>query len=373
MELVFLGTSAGRPTLRRNVQAVALRLETGEVLLFDSGEGTQQQLLRVNEMSKGTKLRAANIEWIFVTHLHGDHCFGLPGLLCHLDVSDALGPIGVFGPVGTRAMLRCAFTLSRTELKRGYYVKELVGGPDDEQLAPNLPPHPNERSEPSVELSDDMWCVLDAKSVRVDAAPVDHGGIPCVAYRVQEPPRMAKLRADVVRAKALQAAMDPKTVFASIRVAGRADLADGTALEPADIFVGAKSTIPGRKVVIFGDCRPTRRHAALRLTSDADVVVHEATLDDEQADLAYARGHSTPKDAGRLARDANARLLVLWHFSPRYDHENSRDEDSLVALFKAQASACGNDARGAYEGQVIIASDFLRIPVPRRTGCFASP
>lgn len=363
MELVFLGTSAGTPTVRRNVQSVVLRLETGEAMLFDCGEGTQQQLLRVNQ-GQQTKLRASSIDSIFLTHLHGDHCFGLPGLLCFLDSSTPSGaPIAVYGPVGTRALARCMLSLSRTELKRGYFVTELVGGPDDESVSfEHSEAHSSEIVDKGrdVHLEDHVWQVADLTSARVEAAPLDHGGIPCVVYRVLEAPRRAPLQADVVKARAAIAGDDPKGVFAAIRAHGSAVLADGTMLEADDCYVGGRPTVQGRRVVVFGDCRPNRRNPALRLAADADVLVHEATLDDDKSDQAYERGHSTPKDAGRIARDANAKTLILWHFSPRYDRV-----DDWADRFRAQAEACGG--QGPYLGNIILASDFLRVTVPCRT------
>mmetsp|Transcript_4913 Transcript_4913/g.14880 ORF Transcript_4913/g.14880 Transcript_4913/m.14880 type:complete len:363 (-) Transcript_4913:237-1325(-) len=355
MELVFLGTSAGSPTVRRNVQSVVVRLESGASVLVDCGEGTQHQLLRAN----GERLlRASSIVSVYLTHLHGDHSFGLPGVLCFLDASAPQGPpLRVYGPPGTRAMARAALSLSRTELKRGYAVTELVGGPDDVPLEWEPPgPHPNEL--PGDELAPEagLWSLADDAGCRVLAASIDHAGIPCLAYCLQEPPRPAKIRADVVTARAREAGVDAKRLFAEIRRTGRTE-----DLSPADIFVGGRPDLPGRRVVVFGDCRPNheRRDAVLRLAADADVVVHEATLDVDLADLAHARGHSTPRDAGRLARDARARLLVLWHFSPRYDRA---DADDLETRFRDAAAA-----DGPFPGTVLLASDFLKLPVPLRS------
>ena len=121
MELLFLGTSAGAPSASRNVQSCALRLESGEYVVVDGGEGTQQQLLKA---SRAKSFRPSRTNLILVTHLHGDHSFGLPGLVVYLDnaATEKAPPLHIVGPVGVAAFLRTALILSRTELKRGYRV-----------------------------------------------------------------------------------------------------------------------------------------------------------------------------------------------------------------------------------------------------------
>ncbi|KAJ8601260.1 hypothetical protein CTAYLR_003276 [Chrysophaeum taylorii] len=357
MEVVFLGTSGGAPTKRRNMQSLVVRLESGDGILIDCGEGTQQQLLK-------SDLKWSNVGHVLVTHLHGDHSFGLPGVLCFLDSAAPSGqPLRVAGPVGVRSFLRATLGSSRTRLGRGFVVTELAGGPDDDEAPPELPPHPDEHSGRDAILEKERWAVFDAGFATVDAAPIDHAGVPCVAYRVVEPPRPGKVRAEVVKARATEAGDEPKRIFAAIRERGRADLSDGTSLEPSDVFLGGRATKPGRRVVVFGDCRPARRDAALALAEGADLVVHEATLEDALEDIAYERGHSTPKAAGRLARDARAAKLALWHFSPRYDRASDGD-DAWERLFLKQARSCDQDR--PFNGDLVLASDFLKLHIPRR-------
>lgn len=360
MEVVFLGTSAGAPTVRRNMQSCAVRFESGEVVIVDCGEGTQQQLLK---LGAGHKLKLAQVTSILVTHLHGDHVFGLPGLMCFLDAGKR--PLRIVGPRGTRAFARYALRLSRTELSRPFFVVELVGGPDDDTCDQAPPPHPNERPELGEDrtLGDSgSWDVADEPYAKIDAAPLDHAGMPCVAYRFDETPRLAKLRADVVKAAAEAAGDQVKRVFAVLKRDHRVELKDGSCLEAGDVFVGGAPTRRGRRVVVFGD---TRRCAlgspALALADRADLVVHEATFDETLADKAFERGHSTSRDAGRVARDARARTLALWHFSPRYEHAASDDVDTMERRFIDQARHC--DADDPFLGDVVVASDLLRLPV----------
>ena len=141
----------------------------------------------------------------------------------------------------------------------------------------------------------------------------------------------------------------------SLNGAARLRLADGSELAVADGFVGAV-TRRGRVVVVLGDCcHPGGAcdAATLRLAADADVLVHEATLDDAFAALALERGHSTPSDAARVAARAGVSHLVLWHFSPRY-----RNDDAFRATFT-------DAVRAHFGGALTLASDFDRVAVPR--------
>lgn len=111
MELEFLGTGAGVPAKHRNVSSIALKLldERNEIWLFDCGEGTQMQILRTN-------IRPRKIEKIFITHLHGDHIFGLPGLISSRSFQGGETPLEIYGPKGTEAFVRNALTISQTKL-----------------------------------------------------------------------------------------------------------------------------------------------------------------------------------------------------------------------------------------------------------------
>ena len=370
MELLFLGTSAGAPSASRNVQSCALRLESGEYVVVDCGEGTQQQLLKA---SRAKSFRPSRTNLILVTHLHGDHSFGLPGLIVYLDnaATEKAPPLHIVGPVGVAAFLRTALILSRTELKRGYRVTELAtpaptggGAYEGAALCTTAPPvlHPDERAVSEVlALNDDGMFALELLTgCSLTAAPLAHGSIACVGYRFQEADAPGSIDAQRAAAEAERAGDDARRICRALREcslngAARLRLADGSELAVADGFVGAV-TRRGRVVVVLGDCcHPGGAcdAATLRLAADADVLVHEATLDDAFAALALERGHSTPSDAARVAARAGVSHLVLWHFSPRY-----RNDDAFRATFT-------DAVRAHFGGALTLASDFDRVAVPR--------
>ena len=370
MELLFLGTSAGAPSASRNVQSCAVRLESGEYVVVDCGEGTQQQLLKA---SRAKSFRPSRTNLILVTHLHGDHSFGLPGLVVYLDnaATEKAPPLQIVGPVGVAAFLRTALILSRTELKRGYRVTELAtpaptggGAYEGAALCTTAPPvlHPDERavSEVLAPNDDGMFALELLTGCSLTAAPLAHGSIACVGYRFQEADAPGSIDARRAAAEAERAGDDARRICRALREcslngAARLALADGSELNVADGFVGAV-TRRGRVVVVLGDCcHPggVCSDATLRLAADADVLVHEATLDDSFAALALERGHSTPSDAARVAARARVSHLVLWHFSPRY-----RNDDAFRATFT-------DAVRAHFGGALTLACDFDRVAVPR--------
>ena len=367
MELLFLGTSAGAPSASRNVQSCAVRLESGEYVVVDCGEGTQQQLLKA---SRAKSFRPSRTNVILVTHLHGDHSFGLPGLVVYLDnaATEKAPPLEVVGPVGLAAFLRTALILSRTELKRGYRVTELAAsggtGPYEEAaLGVSVEGlHPDERVGETLAPDSDGMFALDVlpNGYALTAAPLAHGSIACVGYRVQEADAPGSIDARRAAVEAERAGDDARRICRALRECSlnnteRLRLADGSELNVADGFVGAV-TRRGRAVVVLGDCCHAGgvcSDATRRLVEDADVLVHEATLDDAFAALALERGHSTPSDAARVAARAGASHLVLWHFSPRY-----KNDDAFRTTFT-------DAVRAHFGGALTLASDFDRVSVPR--------
>ena len=370
MELLFLGTSAGAPSASRNVQSCAVRLESGEYVVVDCGEGTQQQLLKA---SRAKSFRPSRTNLILVTHLHGDHSFGLPGLIVYLDnaATEKAPPLQIVGPVGVAAFLRTALILSRTELKRGYRVTELAtpaptggGAYEGAALCTTAPPvlHPDERavSEVLAPNDDGMFALELLTGCSLTAAPLAHGSIACVGYRFQEADAPGSIDARRAAAEAERAGDDARRICRALRECSlnnteRLTLADGSELSVADGFVGAV-TRRGRAVVVLGDCCHAGgvcSDATRRLVEDADVLVHEATLDDAFAALALERGHSTPADAARVAARAGTSHLVLWHFSPRY-----RNDDAFRTTFT-------DAVRAHFGGALTLALDFDRVAVPR--------
>ncbi|KAK7239262.1 3'-tRNA processing endoribonuclease [Aureococcus anophagefferens] len=318
MEVVALGTSAGAPTRERNVQACYVRLEDGSFVVFDCGEGTQHRLLEAGAKARGPRrFRAGRVAAVCVTHLHGDHAFGLPGLLCYLDANGGAGA----GPVELTGFPAAAPGArgEACEAPAAAVAGALAGVVCCDEVA-----------RAAAAAVDGTWHnIITIPGATLRAAALDHGAIPCVGYRLEERPRPGVVDAAAVAA-ARRRWLEP-AVFGAL---GRAALAGLPSVALAD---GAQGEAPAPLAV------------ALR---GADVVLHEATLDDLAA-LAHDRGHSTPGDAGRLAAAARAATLALWHFSPRYK--------------PGDLAAFADAARAHFGGTVVIASDLLAIPVARRT------
>ena len=270
LDLVFLGTSASAPTARRAPAALLVR-RGGERLLFDCAEGTQRQLMR-------SSVGLPDLDEIFITHLHADHYLGLPGMLKTFALRQRDHRLTIYGPPGLHDLYG---SLGRVFGKLSYPVEidELRAGE-----------------------------TLERDGYRILVFPVEHG-VSAVGYALVEDERPGRF--DVETAESLGIPHGPER--GALQRGETVTLADGRVLTP-DAVVGAPR--PGRSVVIPGDTAPA---AAVRgLAQGADVLVHEATFSDEEADRAAETMHSTARQAAEIARDAHVRLLALTHVSPRY-------------------------------------------------------
>ncbi|GMA57928.1 RNAse Z [Alicyclobacillus sacchari] len=308
MELYFLGTGAGLPSTRRNVTSIALRLSRGtsRVWLFDCGEGTQQQMLTA-------PFGPAKVDRIFITHLHGDHIFGLPGMLGSRSFQAGSGPLSILGPLGLRTFLKTAVETGGSHILYPWEVTE---------------------------ISDAVRDVVIDGDYRVSYRRLRHG-IPSYGYRVEERPFPGALRKDLLEA----AGLPPGPLYKKIKSGHDVTLPDGRTLVAAD-YVDPPE--PGRIIAILGDTRPCDE--AVELARDADIIVHEATYTAADADLAARHHHSTAAEAAAVARAAGARKLVLTHVSSRYDHDG---EEQLLA-----------DAKRIFPN-TILAHDHLSVLVER--------
>jgi ribonuclease Z len=318
MKLTFLGTGSGTPTRARNVGAIALQLpERAEWWLFDCGEGTQHQILRVPH------LRLSRLTRVFLTHLHGDHLFGLPGLLASRSLAGGgTVPVTLHGPPGLADFVRAAFAVSQTRL--GYPLRV-------ETIPPAGP-------------------VLDEADLRVECAPLAHGGIGSWGYAVVEKEQPGQL--DAARALSLGVPAGPD--LGRLKRGETVVLGDGRTVRGTDLLGPPR---PGRRVVLCGDT--TYTPTAVALARGADLLVHEATFCEADRPLAERAGHSTAAQAARVAREAGGvKALVLTHFSPRYEGEAFGNTDGLLA----EAQSVFPDTR--------LARDFLTLAVPRpESGC----
>ncbi|XP_028658411.1 zinc phosphodiesterase ELAC protein 1 [Erpetoichthys calabaricus] len=361
MELVFLGTGAAYPSPYRSASALVLRTE-GDCWLFDCGEGTQTQLMR-------SHLKAGRITKIFITHLHGDHMFGLPGLLCTLSLncSTTAGkeqqPVHIYGPAGLRKFLRVSLELSNSQLLFPYIVHEFVPTADQSPTEGMIDSvktecdgelHPQEQEGRTIYLDPEEKCytLLENEQFVVKAFRLYHR-IPSFGFTVQERERPGRLNVEKLK----ELGVRPGPAYGKLKNGESVVLENGVTVHSADVV---QTSIPGRKVCILGDCSGLIDDAVQRLCWEADVLVHEATLDDTQKDKALEHGHSTPSMAADFANSCQAKQLVLNHFSQRYKPSSllKDDDENNIMEMKLQAAS-------VFKGnEVIIAEDFLSVGVP---------
>lgn len=271
MDLTFLGTGGSVPTTKRNTVSMALR-PGPEVLLFDCGEGTQRQLM-------ASTVSFMRISRIFISHQHGDHFLGLPGLVQSMNFYGRTGPLDIYGPQGTGELVSSILRLGVFDLKY------TVNGHD---LAPG------DR--------------VVGDGYAVEAFRAEHP-LPALGYVFQEDDRPGRF--DPQRALALGVREGPD--FSRL-VRGESVVADGRTVEPGMVMGPPRR---GFRLVYSGDtapCEELRRAAA-----GADVLVHEATVASDLEAKAREFGHSTARDAALLAREAGVGTLYLVHISGRYD------------------------------------------------------
>ncbi|MFC0214703.1 ribonuclease Z [Paenibacillus chartarius] len=288
MELYFLGTGAGMPSKRRNVTSIVLNLlaERGTCWMFDCGEGTQHQALK-------SPVKIGKLEKLFITHLHGDHIYGLPGALTSRSYQGGDTPLSMYGPKGLRAFVETSLLVSDAHLA---YPLEIV-----------------ELEEEGLVWEDDAF--------RVTAMRLEHR-VECWGYRIEEKDMPGKLLTDKLRELGLPSG----PLYGRLKSGQDVTLPDGTVVRSADVI---GPPIAGRTVVILGDTRYC--DGARELARGADVLVHEATFAQNRQELALAYDHSTSVDAARVAGEAGAGTLILTHISSRY-----QEEEADVLLHEAQ-------------------------------------
>ena len=277
MELEFLGTGAGSPAKFRNVTGIALKLleERNSIWLFDCGEGTQHQILRTN-------IRPRKIDKIFITHLHGDHVFGLPGFLSSRSFQggDQAGPLTIYGPKGIKEFVTCALRISQSKLSYRINFVEL----DQEGI-----------------LYEDERFIVSFKYL-------DHR-ITSVGYRIVEKDYPGEL----LVAKLQEQHVPAGPIYGQIKAGKVVTLTDGRILDGKDFIGPAKK---GRIVTILGDTRQTPN--IFELAKDADALVHESTFGKGEGKLARNYYHSTSIQAAKIAQKAHVKKLLLTHISARY-------------------------------------------------------
>lgn len=306
MDLLFLGTSSGTPTRQRNVTALALIPDSGRGwYLVDCGEATQHRLL-------ATSLSAASLRAVLITHVHGDHCYGLPGLLASAAMAGRRGPLPLIAPRGVAEWL--AATITHTTLHLPYEIVHVA-------------------TETLADWRDGDWSV--------EAIALSHR-VPSYAYRFSERPSPPGLD----EARLRSAGLPPGPLWGrlksgeTIEHGGRRFHRDAFQLPPA----------PARRLVIGGDNdRPELLADAL---AGAQLLVHEATYTDAAAARAGAKFmHSAAGQVARFAESIALPNLILTHFSPRYGADETRSPS--IADIRSEASA-------HYRGTLVLAEDYGR-------------
>src|SRR5215813_10697673 len=304
MRIVLLGTSSAVPTLTRGLSSTALVRE-GDVFLFDCGEGTQLQIMR-------SSVKRSRIHSIFIGHLHGDHLYGIAGLLSTLHLDSRETPLNVFGPDGLRAFLNAAFRtsdlnftfkLTVTEFPRGYRGR-----------------------------------VLDEEEFFVDALPLDHS-IFCLGWRFQEKAKPGVFNLE--RAQELGIPRGP--LYGKLQHGESIKLEDGRTITP-NMVLG--ETRQGKSVAYCLDTQFSER--SIQLADKCTALIHETTFGPDAVDMARERKHSTMEDAARVAKEAGATNLIATHFSSRYDGK--------------QVAQIGEEARDVF-ANITLGRDLLEIDV----------
>jgi ribonuclease Z len=301
LRVQFLGTAGAIPTTERSLPAVLIQ-RGNELLLFDCGEGTQRQMVKA-------RIGFCKRMKVFISHLHGDHVLGLPGLLQTMALMDRKVKLEIFAPSGTAAFLESMKETLQFGLTFPVEIHEIL----------------------------DAGVVCNEAEYSVEAAWANHVS-PAFAFAFVEKPRPGKFFPE--KAKALGV---PKGVlWSKLQHGNKVTLPNGEMVNPEQV---AGPVRRGRKIVYSGDTRPFKGFA--RFSFDADLIVHDSTFDDGLAEKAELDGHSTPSQAALQAKKARAKMLVLTHISARY----------------ADAALLLEQAKKTFDN-VVMAKDFMELELP---------
>ena len=301
LRVVFLGTSGSVPTLKRSLPCVVVQCPRDQ-LMFDCGENVQRQMMQ-GKVSFHRKMK------IFITHLHGDHVLGLPGLLQTMALMVRTEPVQIYGPAKLKEFLLCT--------------KETLN------FGLNYPVEINPV------LSEGIVC--DEEEYMVKAVKSNHA-VESYSFAFVEKPRPGKFYPK----KALALGIKAGELWSKLQSGKEITLVDGKVVKPSDVMDPMRA---GRKIVYTGDTKPFEAFA--KFAEGADLVIHDCTFDDSLAEKAGVDGHSTPSQAAGQAKAAGAKQLVLSHISARYP-------DATLLL---------EQAKKAFPNS-ILAEDFMELELP---------
>ncbi|HTY75894.1 MAG TPA: ribonuclease Z [Candidatus Nanoarchaeia archaeon] len=301
IRVVFLGTSGSVPTMKRSLPCVVVQCPKNQ-WMFDCGENAQHQMM-AGKVSFHKKLK------IFITHLHGDHVLGLPGLLQTMALMDRKEPVEIYGPKGLSTFLICT--------------KETLN------FGLNYPVTINET------LSEGAVC--EEAEYQVFATKSNHA-VDGYCFAFVEKPRPGKFYPK----KALALGVPEGELWSKLQNGETVKATNGKKVRPTEVMGQQR---PGRKIVYTGDTKPFEAFA--KFAENADLIIHDCTFDDSLAEKADLDGHSTPTQAAAQAKSANAKRLVLYHISARYP----------------DASALVEQAKKVFSNSA-LSEDLLEIELP---------
>ena len=299
MELVFLGTSSAIPTSHRNHSAIVLKA-FGEVMLFDCGEGTQLQLSRA-------KISPMKINKVFITHFHGDHILGLPGIIQSMAFRGRKEPLHIFGPKGLVEMVNIIRNFGYFSLTFEIYMHEV-----------------------------DEGIIFEEENYKISCLKMNHTVLN-FAYSVYE-----KRRPKFIREKAIALGIKPGPDFGKLQQGIPVEV-ENEIIKPEQVLGEERK---GRKIVYSGDTSPSLD--MIQFAKCADILIHESTFEDKYGDKAFEMGHSTSTQAAEIAKKANVKKLILTHVSTRY-----KTSDLLET-----------EAKDIFENSK-VAEDFMQIEIKR--------
>ena len=297
-----MGTSAGKPTRERNVSALALEFEQdNKWYLFDCGEATQRQIMQ-------SRLSLGRLDTIFITHLHGDHYYGLPGLLATKKLDGVLKPMTIYGPEGIKKFLECALDISEAHLG---YVLNIIEYKSEESF------------------------LFDKFSLKV--LPLVHSK-ESFAFYIKENDITDRLNEEKLRALGLE----PSPLYGELK-RGESITFQGKALDPKAYML---EPVIGRSLIIAGDnSTPEVLGSYLK---DLDLLVHECTYTQEVYDnLVKKVLHTTAKELGAAAQEKGVKNLIANHIDPRYNQNGTLGVEMIY-----------NEIKSYYEGVIFVADDF---------------
>jgi ribonuclease Z len=299
LRITFLGTSSAVPTLKRGLASISI-LRGNELLLFDVGEGVQRAMMSVGlGFNRRTK--------IFITHMHGDHSLGLIGLIQTMSMVNRQAPVYLYGPKGIKGFVLDNIRYLGFGLTFPLYIKTVTEGK-----------------------------IVNEKEYVIEAIKANHS-ILSYSYCLREKKRAGRFYPE--RAKELGV---PKGRLWSLLKSGKEVKVGDKIVKPSYVLGPERE---GRVIGISGDTRPDEKF--VEFFKGCDVLIFDSTYCEEHKDKAIENMHSTAKEAAEIAKKANAKLLILTHFSARYDDVNKLIEEAAKV-----------------HNSVIAANDFLTIEVP---------